>query len=313
MPQRHYTYQNMKVQIQKKTQLTGHNSSIFKVVPFKHPHLFLSGAGDGWIVVWDLRDPEMGRLLSKVETQIFSMKYLKDHEMIVAGNMDGGIHWINLNDPDITKNIAHHKNGVFAIERVGESVLTAGGAGVLTRWDIQEQRTIESIHLTNKSLRCIAYSETRNELAIGASDHCIYLLNATDLTIKQVIEKAHENSVFTIVYSPDHQYLMSGGRDAQLRIRDIENGFKEISAQPAHWYTINHLAIHPKGHLFATASRDKTIKIWDATTFQLVKVLETVRDSGHVNSVNHLYWSNHNNELISCSDDRSIIVWTIQG
>lgn len=310
-PQYHNTYQNMKIQVQKRAQLTGHNSSIFKVVPFKQPHLFLSGAGDGWVVVWDLNDPEMGRLISKVETQIFSMKYLHGHEMVVAGNMDGGVHWINLNDPDATKNIAHHNKGVFAIERVGESVLTAGGVGVLTRWDIKEARTIESLHLTNKSLRSIAYSEARNELAIGASDHCIYLLDAINLTIKQVIEKAHDNSVFTILYSPDNKYLISGGRDAHLRIRDIENDFKEISAQAAHWYTINDLAFHPKGHLLATASRDKTIKIWDATSFELVKVLDTVRDGGHVNSVNHLYWSNHQNELISCSDDRSIIVWSV--
>ncbi len=301
----------MKIQIQKKAQLTGHNSSIFKVVPFKQPHLFLSGAGDGWIVEWDLNDPEMGKLLSKVETQIFSLKYLEGHELLVVGNMEGGVHWINLNEPDATKNIAHHSNGVFAIERVGESVLTAGGKGVLTRWDIKEARTIESLHLTNKSLRCIAYSKARNELAIGASDHCIYLLDATNLEIKQVIEKAHDNSVFTVLYSPDNRYLISGGRDAHLRIRDLENGGKEISFQPAHWFTINHLAIHPKGQLLATASRDKTIKIWDANTFELIKVLDTVRDGGHVNSVNHLYWSTHNNELISCSDDRSIIVWSI--
>jgi len=186
-----------KIHVQKTAQLTGHDASIFKVVPYKEKNLFLSGGGEGWIVVWDLNNPDMGRLVSKIDKQIFSLLYLKGHETIVAGNMDGGVHWINLNEPNDTKNIAHHTNGVFAIERVGESVFTAGGDGVLTRWDIKAKRTIESIHLSNKSLRCIAYSSERKELAVGASDTNIYLLDSQTLTLKKTIQQAHENSVFS--------------------------------------------------------------------------------------------------------------------
>ncbi len=300
------------LKIEKLSQLTGHDASIFKVVGFKEANLFLSGAGDGWVVVWDLKAPDMGRLISKVDKQIFSLCYLSGHELILAGNMEGGLHWINLNEPDNTKNISHHKNGVFAIEQVDESVFTAGGEGLLTRWDIKATSSIESIHLSNKSLRCMAYSAERNEIAVGASDQNIYLLDATTLNLKNTIEAAHDNSVFTLQYSPDNKYLISGGRDAHLRIRSIEDSFTEISKQPAHWYTINHLVYHPDGSMFATASRDKTIKVWDATTFQLLKVLDTTRYGGHLNSVNHLHWSTYNNCLISCSDDRSIILWSIE-
>ena len=59
-----------KKSIQKIATLTGHNASIFSIIPYKAPHLFLSGAGEGWIVEWDFNDPEMGRLLAKVDTQI---------------------------------------------------------------------------------------------------------------------------------------------------------------------------------------------------------------------------------------------------
>ncbi|MEM1121615.1 MAG: WD40 repeat domain-containing protein [Bacteroidota bacterium] len=232
--------------IRKIATLTGHNSSIFSIISYKVPHLFLSGAGDGWVVEWNLEDPEMGHLLAKVETQIFSLGYLADANMVVAGNMNGGVHWVDLANATQTKNILHHQKGVFAIQQVGDSLLTAGGAGMLTRWDIAQQKTVESLHLSNQSLRCIAYSQKRNELAIGASDHNIYLLDATDLRIKQTIQKAHKNSVFTIRYSPDDCYLISGGRDAHLRIRDLEKNGAEISAQPAHWYTINDIAFHPK-------------------------------------------------------------------
>lgn len=293
------------------TTLTGHNSSIFAIIPYKAPHLFLSGAGDGWIVAWNFKDPEMGRLVAKVETQIFSLCYLADANKVVAGNMNGGVHWVDLANPTDTKNILHHQKGVFAIQQIGDYLLTAGGAGMLTRWDVVNQKTIESLHLSNQSLRCMTYSLQRNEIAIGASDHNIYLLDADTLAIKQTIKAAHENSVFTIKYSANQQFLISGGRDAHLRVRDLHQDGQEISFQPAHWFTINDIAFHPKAPIFATASRDKTIKIWDAETYQLLKVIETVRDRGHLNSVNRLFWSTFNDYLVSCGDDRSIMIWDI--
>ncbi|MEO1263042.1 MAG: WD40 repeat domain-containing protein [Bacteroidota bacterium] len=295
--------------IKKTAQLTGHNAGIYALSPSFAAHSFLSAAGDGWVVEWDLNNPDLGRLLAKVETKIFSLCLLEDEKMVVAGNMDGGIHWVDLQQPENTKNIDHHKKGIYDIKRVGDLLYTAGGEGKLTRWSIPEMRTVESYHLANQSLRCLAFSETRNELAVGASDNCIYFLDATTLELKKRIADAHENSVFSIHYSPDEKRLLSGGRDAHLNVWDLQNGFAKISSQPAHWFTINSIVFHPKGHLFATGSRDKTIKIWDAQTYNLLKVLELNRDGGHLNSVNKLLWHPHQNLLISSSDDRTIILW----
>lgn len=301
----------LKLKIHKKTVLTGHNASIYALIPFRNERLFLSAAGDGWIVEWDFDQPNMGKLLAKVDTPVFSLCFLEKENWVVAGNQNGGVHWVDLANPDETKNILVHQKGVFAIQQVGDSILTAGGGGVLTRWNIAQQKRIESLHLSNQSLRCIAFSKERNELAIGASDKHIYLLDATTLVLKKTLLNAHENSVFTLKYAPNSPYLISGGRDAHLKVWNIQNDFELISSQAAHWFTINDIIFHPKAPIFATASRDKTIKIWDANTFQLLKVLETVRDQGHLNSVNRLFWTNYNDYLLSCSDDRSIIIWDI--
>ena len=297
------------MKIKKKAQLTGHNAGIYALSDSSSDHTFLSAAGDGWIVEWDLDNPDLGRLLAKVETKVFSLCNLKKEKIIVAGNMDGGLHWVDLEQPDKTKNIAHHQKGIYDIKRIGDFVYTAGGEGKLTRWSISEMKSLESYHLANQSLRCIVFSMKRNELAIGASDNCIYFLDIPTLELKHRIEHAHDNSVFCLHYSPNGEQLLSGGRDAHLNVWDLENGYTKISSQPAHWFTINGIVFHPEGHLFATGSRDKTIKIWDAKTHRLLKVLELNRDGGHLNSVNRLLWHAHQNTLISCSDDRTIILW----
>lgn len=299
------------IEITKIAQLRGHKAAVFAFANADDRQHFLTGAGDGMIVQWNLNEPENGKLIAKVPKNIFSLYHLSDHNLVIAGNMDGGVHWVDLKYPDNTKNIQHHQKGVFDIHLIDNQIYTLGGQGMITKWSIAERRTLESFHITNQSLRSMAFNQERNELAVGASDHNIYILDAKSLSIKHVIRQAHENSVFTVQYSPDGYYLLSGGRDAHLKVWVIEKDFELHNDQSAHLFTINDIAYHPEGHLFATASRDKTIKIWNAENFKLLKVIDIIKNGGHINSVNKLYWSSYNNYLLSCSDDQSIIVWEV--
>ncbi len=298
------------IRLSKRIQLTGHKASIFAVGPDRETTSFLSAGGDGWIVRWNLDDPETGKLIARVDTQVFSLHYLPDKHWVIAGDMNGGVHWVDLDQPDKSRHIAHHQKGTFDICRVEDHVFTLGGQGVLTRWSITEARSLESMQLTHASLRSVDYSPERRELAIGASDNSIYLLDAGSMAIRHHQEQAHDNSVFSVHYHPDGRHLLTGGRDAHLRIWSLtEQGLEPLKALPAHYFTINSIAFHPEGRWFATGSRDKTIKLWDAETFEIKQVLETSRDGCHLNSVNNLFWSPYGNQLISASDDRSIILW----
>jgi WD40 repeat protein len=303
----------MQIKVKKITQLTGHNGAIYSVKEGEAKHFMLSAAGDGWVVQWDLANPEVGRLIAKADKNIYAMCYvLRPSQYLILGDMDGGLHWIMLTNPDEQRNIAFHKNGIFDIQNIDNQIITIGGDGILARWNIEKQRVVESVQLAQQSLRCMAFSAERNELAIGSSDRNIYILSADTLTLKHTIENAHNNSIFALQYSPDGKHLLSGGRDALLRVWDREQNFQLISSQPAHLYTINKIVFHPEGKIFATASRDKTIKIWDAATYELVKVIDTLRSGCHTHSVNTLYWSPYNNWLISGSDDRSAMIWDIK-
>lgn len=299
----------MPIEVEKIHTCSGHNAALYALAPGRTDRHFLSAGGDGWVVEWDLEDPELGKLVASVETQCFSLCALPDRNRIVAGNMNGGMHWINRETPEQTRNVQHHKKGVFALESVGPWLFSEGGDGILTRWDASNSSSIESLQLSHQPLRALAFSEKRGELAVGASDRSIYFLDAETLEIKRVLKNAHTNSVFSLAYSPDGQLLLSGGRDAMLRVWNLDQGDELISEQPAHWYTINHLVFSPDGQHFATASRDRTLKIWDAKTFELLKVLDTLRFGGHTRSVNRLLWLP--DALISCGDDRLAMIWKI--
>ncbi len=310
------------MKINKIAQLAGHQGSVFALAQGHTPQYILSGAGDGWIVEWDLNQPDVGKLLAKVEYNIFSLCFISTKNLIIAGNMNGGVHFIDLNNTNNNKNVLHHRLGVYHIQVIDNQLFTLGGDGLLTRWDIDTKRTVESIQLSSKSLRCLDFSRERQEIAIGASDGHIYFLDL-NLTIKRIIKDAHKNSVFTVRYTSNGEKLLTGGRDALLKVWSLEKS-GEVVEIAAHLYTLNSIVFHPRNpHVFATASRDKTIKIWQLDTdseamnddnsifIRLLKVINTIRHGGHINSVNALLWTTHHNRLISASDDRSIIVWEI--
>lgn len=312
--------------VTKIAQLTGHTGAIFAITEGGDEQHILSGAGDGWVVEWDLAKPDVGRLVAKVERNIFSLLFFKNQNKIIAGDMDGGVRFVDLAEPTLIRNVAHHGGkGCFDLKIIDNQLLTIGGDGILTRWSLTENRSLESIQLSHKSLRCFDYSKEKDELAIGASDGSVYFVDATTLELKDVWKKVHDNSIFAIRYTPDSTFLLTGGRDAHLKLsilpNNTEGGKNDLSnvieSLPAHLFTINSIVFHPKDPtLFATASRDKTIKIWQLDTqtpkLHLLKVIDTIRHGCHIRSVNRLFWSNYNDYLISASDDRTLIVWKVE-
>jgi WD40 repeat protein len=85
-----------------------------------------------------------------------------------------------------------------------------------------------------------------------------------------------------------------------------------LESIPAHLYSIYSIAFHPTLPFIATASRDKSIKIWDAETFQLLKTISIEKGfDGHHLSINKIIWEPVNNKLISVSDDKLLKIWQI--
>src|SRR5690606_5451891 len=112
-------------------------------------------------------------------------------------------------------------------------------------------------------------------------------------------------------FSPDGQVLLSGGRDAHIRVHDSFKG-TELRDWIPHWFAIYAIAYQPGGKLFATASRDKSIKLWSAEDFRLLKVLHKDRGlDAHSHSVNTLIWSPSGHRLYTAGDDRRIKVWNL--
>lgn len=298
------------VNIARLSVFTGHRDCVYTLQPSQHPAIFFSGAGDGMIVQWDFRTPDEGQLIAKLPNSVYALHYQAESNQLFAGHNYDGIHVLDWENKQEVGSLHITEAAIFDIQSHGNRIFAACGDGSVVCMDREKLSVVARANYSTYKARTIAIHAAMGELAVGYSDHYIRVFDLDSLELKHEW-KAHLNSVFTLRYSPDGNYLFSGSRDARLNVWDVRAGYLRVAEVVAHMYAINHLEFSPDGKHFVTCSMDKSIKVWDTEALQLLKVIDKARHAGHGTSVNKLLWTTFESRLLSASDDRTISAWQI--
>ena len=295
----------------------GHVDVVYRVEAAPDPNQFFSAGSDGFIARWDARTGENLGALMRGSRPVYALLTVQEEGLLAIGQNDGGMHLVNLDANQLERSVQVHTEAVFDFAWLPQRLLVAAaGDGSLTLWQPGEWRCLHQQTLSTQRLRCLALSPDKRWLAVGGSDWQIRLLEVASM--RQVAAwQGHDNSVFTLAWHPTQPWLLSGGRDARLKAWQLD-ALPAPSEKPpclfnipAHTLALNHLCFSPDGHWLATASMDKTLKIWNAQTLKLLKVVDRRRHTAHTSSVNRALWLPESNGLITCSDDRQVLGWQL--
>jgi WD40 repeat protein len=296
-----------RVQVTRVQSLSGHREPVYTLQRSSVDQLFFSAAGDGMIVQWDQQDPEKGQLIARLPNSVYALHFYPRTEILIAGHNYEGIHLLDWKNKQEIASLQMTKSAIFDIQSVDNFLLIGAGDGEVTCVDVENLTIVRKVKASDKSARTIAVNPVTGDIAVGYSDNFIRVFDSSFILKKEW--KAHDNSVFTVRYTPDWNYLISGSRDARLKVWDVSADYNQAAQVVAHLYAINHLDFSPDGKL--TCSMDKSIKVWDTSALQLLKVIDKARHAGHGTSVNKLLWTSYHNQLVSASDDRTISLWQI--
>lgn len=133
--------------------------------------------------------------------------------------------------------------------------------------------------------------------------------------------KGHNQNICSVNFAPKRgRHFVSSSQDKTIKLWSlvgIVNQDEDSKKEPvvvnqaqltvmAHQKFINMAKFSPNDKLIATASQDKTIKIWDAKNLQLLHQL-----TGHKKNVWDLQFSPKDKHLITVSGDETVKVWDL--
>lgn len=299
----------MQVSVNRALTFSGHRDCVYTLQPSNKKNHFFSAAGDGMVVKWSEDSFDKGELIAKLPNSVYALHYHNQSNRLIVGHNYDGVHVIDWENKKETGSLHFTKAPIFDIQSAHGIVYVATGDGAISKIDLEKLIVVHKRKDSEKNARTIAIQAERNEIAVGYSDNFIRVFELDTLVMKHEWQ-AHMNSVFTVRYSPDGNFLISGSRDARLKVWDVKAGYLPVTEIVAHMYAINHIEFSPNGKHFVTCSMDKSIKVWDLEELKLLKVIDKARHAGHGTSVNKLLWTA--DRLLSASDDRSISAWNIE-
>ncbi|MEZ4824720.1 MAG: hypothetical protein R3C61_00285 [Bacteroidia bacterium] len=302
----------LNITVSEKLEYTGHTGSVYAMTTSSDERWLFTAGDDGIVAKWDLyAGDDQGTGVMRTDRSVYSLLYLPG-DRLMAGTSDGTLYVCDLSSREILVKTNKSSAAIYNLWfDPGAGVIWCLQAkGGLTLYQSEDMREITHRQISDNNLRCVCESPEGTHMFVGASDNRIYVLEKNDASVAHSWE-AHKNSVFALAVVPESGLLISGGMDAYLNVWDVKNQIKLIKSLPAHNFTVNDIVFSPDGKYFATASRDKSIKLWNSVTFDLLKVVSFEKNMAHRHSINRVKWLNADQSLISCSDDRRVIRWNV--
>ena len=168
-------------------------------------------------------------------------------------------------------------------------------------------RCTDTLQGHTDSVLHVSYSASGSWLASGGGDCCVRFWDVHTSTCQFKFSDVHKDHVLCTAWSPDATRFASADKRGNLVIWNMAS--KPPAPQTiskAHSKHISSIAWEPlhvgTGERLATASKDCSVKIWNARTRKVQFTL-----SGHTDAVEAIKWGAE--FLYSASRDRTIKVW----
>jgi len=290
-------------------QFTAHSAALYALAKGRTPHTLFSAGGDRVVAEWNLQSGEINTFAIRTEATIYSLLNIGDQLLI--GTSKGSMHVIDLASKKELRHLKLHDKGIFHlhVDQTHRRVYAGCADGSVSIWDPTDWSLLWHLKLTSEKIRRVAQNADGSLTSVACGDgSCVILENENHRVIYEF--DAHEESCNSLAFLPNGN-LVTGGKDAHIRVWNGNNGFSLIKEIPAHNYAIYDILVQANSKWIATASRDKTIKIWDLDLNEKPVRLDRAKKGGHLNSVNGLLMLD-GDQFASCSDDRSVILWQVE-
>ncbi|KAF1378559.1 hypothetical protein PFLUV_G00191810 [Perca fluviatilis] len=279
----------------------GHTHWVLNIAWSPDGKKLASGCKNSQICLWDpVTGTQLGKTLTGHTKWITWLSWEPLHlnpecRYLASSSKDGSIRVWDTVLGRCEKILTGHTQSVTCVKWGGDGLLyTSSQDRTIKVWRAKDGVQCRTLQGHAHWVNTLALS-TDYVLRTGAFEPATATVNPQDLTGSC---KDHGSA-------PER--LVSGSDDFTLFMWNPAEDKKPLARMTGHSALVNEVLFSPDARLLASASFDKSIKIWDGRTG---KYLTSLR--GHVASVYQVAWSADSRLLVSGSSDSTLKVWDIK-
>ena len=290
--------------IQKRKEFSGHSAPIYAIC--SDDSYLYSASGDKFVCRWNKQLGTQDGFTVKLENTPLSLCLLKETNQLLIGTNSGGIHVIDIDQKKEISDLKAHFFGVFYLleNQTRKQFYSADANGKLCVWSTKSLSLQLEIPTNAGKIRRLHLFDEDQYIALACEDGRVRIFDT--LYFNEITSWSAHNLVCTSLLVLDANTFVSGGKDALLKIWDQKTKVNSLSFK-ANNYVIYDMISLCNGSVLATASRDKSIKLWDTASWKVISKID-FKNGGHKHSVNALLKQNEYS-FVSCSDDAKMIEW----
>lgn len=186
----------------------------------------------------------------------------------------------------------------------GQYVAVGTSKGHVQIWDSVASKRVRTIE--GHQMRVGALAWNGDQLSSGSRDRIILQRDIRGQGERKLM--GHRQEICGLKWSPDGQFLASGGNDNKLLVWGRSGITSPLQTYSDHKAAVKAIAWSPHQHgLLASGggTADRCIKFWNTLTQQPLQSIDTG------SQVCNLAWSKHTNELVSTHgySQNQILIW----